>query len=187
LTEASTGMILLQPSLEGFPAAWLAPADDQYVIDRVHWNTDPAPDNEPPEGRFSMSWKNFPGTWRLLGRQRHGVEIAGLILRFYYGIVGCIIPVGRCIYSCDKDVFAFTLTGPVDTHHKKEFYILIHEFGLWETRLLRCSLGFSSVVDFHLNRAGMEKWVLVTPVEGGVEAAEAELVKCGYHIPYSSA
>ncbi|KAJ7279969.1 hypothetical protein C8J57DRAFT_1501424 [Mycena rebaudengoi] len=156
----------------------------QYVIYRVHWNMYLAPEDEPLEGRFSMSWYNYPATSRLLSRRSYGVEIAGLILRFYYGIVGCIIPVGRCIYSSDEDVFAFTLAGPCDADRKKEFYVLVHDIGWWETRLVRSSPGFSSVTDYHLNRIGVEKWVIVAPVEGGVEAAEAEFVKCGYHSPH---
>ncbi|KAJ7704515.1 hypothetical protein B0H17DRAFT_1193731 [Mycena rosella] len=43
------------------------------------------------EARFSVNWTTVYG---LLDRRNYGVEIAGLLLRHYFGVAGCIIPVG---------------------------------------------------------------------------------------------
>ncbi|KAJ7119101.1 hypothetical protein C8R44DRAFT_878608 [Mycena epipterygia] len=134
----------LEPCLKGFPAAWLTLADEKYVIDRAQCNTEPAPAHQPFMARVSVKWTDFSGTC-LLGRKVYGVEIAALILRLYFGVVGCSP-------QFENDILAFTLTGPCDADGRKEFYIFIYDECLEATKLLHLSPGFFSVADFHLNR-----------------------------------
>ncbi|KAJ7489010.1 hypothetical protein FB451DRAFT_1552927 [Mycena latifolia] len=150
-------------SPKGFPEVWLTRADEKYVIDRAHWNTEPAPPQQPPEKRFS-----------------YGVEIGAIIVRFYFGITGCIIPVA-CLPQFDELIFVFTTAGPCDADGRKHFYLLQHDPCLEATKLQHFARGFSSVADFHLNRKpGSQN---VQPVAGGAEAVRLEYDKCGYDMP----
>ncbi|KAJ7902262.1 hypothetical protein B0H13DRAFT_2663806 [Mycena leptocephala] len=92
-----------------FPAAWLIPADDKHVID----------------------------SGRIVRTHLFGVELAGLVVRFYFGITGCIIPVDGFL-DWHKDV---TLAGPCDSDGRKEFYMFCYSPAL-----------FSSMT-FHANRS----------------------------------
>ncbi|KAJ7470910.1 hypothetical protein FB451DRAFT_1559439 [Mycena latifolia] len=163
VTEVSVDhRIVLKPCTLGFPAAWLEPDDEKYVIDRAHWNTEPAPAHQPLMLRACVQWNEFYGTRDLIGRKSYGVELGALIVRLYFGVIGCIVPVS-CFPQFDNDVLVFTLAEA--------------------TKLLRYSPGFSSVADFHLNRMLPDKCTRVSPVVGGEEATEAALIKCGYWKP----
>ncbi|KAJ7658080.1 hypothetical protein B0H17DRAFT_1185704 [Mycena rosella] len=133
--------------------------------------------------RLSVDWNDFSGTYLLLGFKAYGVEIGALILRLYFGVVGCIVPI-VCAPEFDNDIFVFTLAGPCDTDGKKEFYIMMHDQYLKATQLLRCSPGFSSVVNFHLHRPPADDWTPVLPVDGGEEATVSAFLKCGYRQQY---
>ncbi|KAJ7472075.1 hypothetical protein FB451DRAFT_1251847 [Mycena latifolia] len=159
-----------------FPDTWLTPADDEYVIDHIHWNTEADPEDPKLKMYFSVEWDLFCGYYLLL-KGRRGVEVGGLILRLYFGIVGCIVPIG-CLPEFDEHIFAFTLAGPCDAAGKKEFYIMVYSASLEETSLGRLTPGFSSVSDFHLNRS-RTKTKSVAPVEGGKEALQARLEELG--------
>ncbi|KAJ7193849.1 hypothetical protein GGX14DRAFT_405211 [Mycena pura] len=151
-----------------FPKAWLhAPANGHYVIERAQWNTVEDPR---PNPAFSVKWGQFSGTC-LLMRGGRGVEIAGVVLDLYFGIKGCIIPIG-CVPDAESNIFAFTLAGPPDAAGKKDFYIMAHPSSPKETSLSVFSPGFSSVSDFHLNRQKFKPTV-VTPCEGGEETVMA--------------
>ena len=125
-----------------------------------------------------MEWNIFGGR-DLLTPERHGVEIARIILRLYFGIVGCIVPVG-CIPEFYEDFFAFTLAGPCDAAGKKEFYAMVYSLPLEATCLSRFSPGFSSVADFHLNCSKVKR-KYIEPVEGGKEATMARFEEVGFY------
>ncbi|KAJ7844949.1 hypothetical protein B0H13DRAFT_2363971 [Mycena leptocephala] len=63
---------------------------------------------------------------RIVRTRLFGVELAGLVVRFYFGITGCIIPVGGFL-DWHKDVIAFTLAGPCDSDGRREFYMFCPE------------------------------------------------------------
>ncbi|KAJ7442389.1 hypothetical protein B0H11DRAFT_2292111 [Mycena galericulata] len=169
---------ILDPTMQVFPPAWLVCADERYVIDPAHWNKDRGPPDAPGKAQFSVDWNNFFGT-NLLVRTTYGVEIIGLIVRHYFGVAGCIIPVG-CLPGADEDVLVFTTAGPCDADGRKEFYILFRDSGLETSHLLCYTTGFRSLADFHLNRFGM-KQTKVVPVAGGEEVVMKRFVECGYH------
>jgi len=179
----STSRILLRAKAQTFfPAAWrsLEPSSTVYVIDRAYWNAEPAPDKDFP---MTVKWDEFSGTRRLLSRQDYGVEIGALIVRYYFGIEGCIVPIACCPYS-DDAIFAFTLVAPPDANNKKEFYVLYHDRCLQSTKLTRCNPGFSNVADFYRNEVPAGAWKRVAPVAGGEEATENEFINCGFSKPY---
>ncbi|KAJ7293716.1 hypothetical protein C8J57DRAFT_1704393 [Mycena rebaudengoi] len=158
-----------------FPNAWLQPAEGKYVIDRVHWNTEADPEQK---RRFSVEWVQFPIS-HLLTKTIWGIEIAGLLLRLYFGIEGCIIPVA-CIPEMDENIFVFTLAGPSDpTTGKKDFYLMFHE-SLEAVDLYLLSPGFSSVSDFHLKSSTLQP-KSITPIRGGKEAMVAQYEKLGIY------
>jgi hypothetical protein len=72
----------------------------------------------------------FSGT-RIVRTHLFGVELAGLVIRFYFGITGCIIPVGGFL-DWHKDV---TLGAPCDSDGRKEFYMFCYSPAPCETRL----------------------------------------------------
>jgi hypothetical protein len=151
-----------------FLSVWLTPADEKFVIDRADWNSEPVPENLRLKAHFSVVWHLFFGTYLLLDR-KHGVEIAGLIMRLYFNVSGCIVPVGCIPEAADHAIIAFTLAGPCDAEGRKEFYFLVYSQSLDHTSLSRYSPGFSSIADFHVNRSKM-KPIHVYPVSGGKEA-----------------
>ncbi|KAJ7141867.1 hypothetical protein C8R43DRAFT_954524 [Mycena crocata] len=179
VTKASVQRrVVPEPIPKGFRAAWLKSANETFVIDRSEWNTEPVPARQAVKARMSVKWDDFSGG-RFLDRRCYGVEIAGVIIRHCFGIVGCIVPVA-CSPEFDSVVFAFTLAGPCDEKGRKEFYIASQNPSLEANKLLRCSPGYSSVADFHLNRMPASNWVPVAPLAGGKEAAKDEFYKCGY-------
>ncbi|KAJ7120236.1 hypothetical protein C8R44DRAFT_737064 [Mycena epipterygia] len=170
--------IALGPSSDAkeFPAAWFAHADDEYVIDRAHWNTEATPAHKQLKAHYSVNWNKFCGAY-LLRRRAYDIEIAGLVVRHYFGVLGCIIPVGF-IPEIVSSIFAFTLAGPCDSDGRMEFYILSYETG-WDTAFLqRYSPGFSNVAAFHLHCASI-KSTAVPPVEGGEREIVALFEKFG--------
>ncbi|KAJ6510792.1 hypothetical protein C8R45DRAFT_1088935 [Mycena sanguinolenta] len=104
----------------GFPAAWLT-ASDEYVIDLDHWNRECAPKDAPKNAQFSIEWIRFDFTSFLI-KTSYGVEIIGLIIRHYFDLPGCIIPIA---YVAELSVhpFFFTTAGPCDDDGKKDFYL----------------------------------------------------------------
>ncbi|KAJ7275505.1 hypothetical protein B0H12DRAFT_264154 [Mycena haematopus] len=77
---------------QGFPEQWLVPADQTKVISPVHWNREPLPAAVAEESHFSVAWGRFYGT-NLLRTLNYDVEPFALIMRLYFGLQGCIIPV----------------------------------------------------------------------------------------------
>jgi len=178
--KITQALVDTQPvKLRGFPTAWLRPQDNDYVIDRIHWNTEPAPDDH-PQTHFSVDWGDYFGT-RYLTHWAYGVEIAGLIMRLYFGIDHCTIPVA-CLPYHDVPVFVFTLAGPCSADGKKGFYLHVYDSLLEANMLVRLRPAFSSVADFHLNRKAGEREP-VAAVAGGAEATRAALTECGFHKP----
>ncbi|KAJ7442033.1 hypothetical protein FB451DRAFT_1440774 [Mycena latifolia] len=163
--------IVLRPSSEakGFPAAWLTAVDDDHFIDRAHWNTEATSPERQLYAHYSVNWREFYGIY-LLQRKDHNIEISGLVVCHYFGIVGCIIPIGF-IPEIAPSALVFTLAGPCDTDGRKDFYLLFYESGVDTATLRRCSPGFSSVADFHLHYISTTP-AFVRPVEGG----KAEIV-----------
>ncbi|KAJ7198254.1 hypothetical protein GGX14DRAFT_573497 [Mycena pura] len=174
-------LILLPPESErkGFPAAWLEPIADKYVIDFPHWNKEPAPETDPSELNVSVEWGRFGGT-NYLTPWKYGVEIAGLIMRLYYDIRGCIIPVAY-IPNCCRDTYVFTLAGPCNDEGKKDFYLFTYDEPLEATVLCMFPHGFCSIADFHLSHSPGGKFVRVQPRPGGTEETEDAFLECGFY------
>ncbi|KAJ6572098.1 hypothetical protein B0H19DRAFT_1256009 [Mycena capillaripes] len=152
-----------------FLEPWTDSACERYVIDRAHWNTE-GPVDPANSLHFSVEWDLFSAMY-LLRPNAYGVEIGSLIVRCYYGIIGCIIPVG-CVLGAQGDMFGFMLAGPPDAKGRKEFYVLHHEpENLDRTWLSRFSPGFVSVSEFHRNvaygRSPKQRAQEVLPVPGG--------------------
>ncbi|KAJ7442395.1 hypothetical protein B0H11DRAFT_2094479 [Mycena galericulata] len=165
---------LLQPSPQAFPAAWLIRTDDKYVIDPADWNRDSGP---PIDSQLSVDWEGYYGA-HILTRVDFGVEIGGVIVRHYFGVEGCIVPVG-CLPGADESIVAFTTAGPCDDDGRKKFYIIVH-FAPFEGTSLYCyTSGFRSLADFHQNRGAMKSTKL-SPVPGGEEVVLDKFVDCGY-------
>ncbi|KAJ6541975.1 hypothetical protein DFH09DRAFT_1282686 [Mycena vulgaris] len=165
VTELSVpeGKITLE-SPKGFPDVWLTRDDEKY----------------PPEKYLSVDWDDFYGVNLLVPLEEYGVEIGAIIVRFYFGITGCIIPI-VCLPEFDELIFIFTTAGPCDADGKKQFYFLTYDPCLEATRLLEIGRGFSSVADLYSNiKPGSKR---VQPVAGGAEAVRLEYDKCGYDMP----
>ncbi|KAJ7198284.1 hypothetical protein GGX14DRAFT_700114 [Mycena pura] len=113
--------------------------------------------------------------------RRYGVEIAGLIIRLYFDIPGCIIPVA-CIPDYPVDTFVFTIAGPCDDDGKKDFYIFNYDDAepLDASELHIFRRAFASVADFHLNRRP-DQLVRVAPrPDREVEIINA-FIECGFY------
>ncbi|KAF7340881.1 hypothetical protein MSAN_02117600 [Mycena sanguinolenta] len=166
-----------------FPVAWLTPSD-KYVIDRAHWNKEPAPKDAPQDTDFSVEWNMFCFAPFLMPWV-YGVEIAGLIIRRYFGLPGCIIPVAH-IYGHPQETFVFTIAGPCDNHGKKDFYIFNYDEGpLSGNSLHRLRPAFSSVTDFHYNRRPDQ--LVPVPARPDKEAETHQaLLDCGFLGPDAS-
>ncbi|KAJ6558391.1 hypothetical protein B0H19DRAFT_1261913 [Mycena capillaripes] len=121
LWRRQDGIAYMGGSPKIFPAAWLKSMDDDpYVIHYEHGNTEADPEDHSVNKRkvyFSMEWPTWFGT-RLLIAETYGVQLAGLVLCLYFGIAGCIVPLG-CVPDMNDDCFAFTLAGPLDAADKK--------------------------------------------------------------------
>ncbi|KAJ6541388.1 hypothetical protein B0H19DRAFT_1268400 [Mycena capillaripes] len=120
---------------------------------------------------------NFPAAWlipagdnRIMRTHLFGVELVGLVVQFYFGITGCIIPVGGFL-DWHEDVVGFKLAGPCDFDGRKEFYMFCYSPALCETRLARYDCGFANVADFQQNLPAT-KHTSVEPVTGGKETLE---------------
>ncbi|KAJ7902296.1 hypothetical protein B0H13DRAFT_2663827 [Mycena leptocephala] len=88
-----------------FPAAWLIPAPTSMSSTEGIGTTS-----------FPVkTWeKNFTVDW----------DLAGLVVRFYFGITSCIIPVAASAFlDWHKDV---TLAGPCDSDGRKKFYMFCY-------------------------------------------------------------
>ncbi|KAJ7464354.1 hypothetical protein FB451DRAFT_1561677 [Mycena latifolia] len=166
---------------KGFPAAWLTPVDEDHVIDRAHWNTEATSPEKQLYAHYSVNWHEFYGIY-IFRRKDHGIEIAGLVVRHYFGIVGCIIPIGF-IPEIAPSALVFTLAGPCDADGRKEFYLLFYESGVDTASLRRCSPGFSSVADFHLHYVSTMA-TFVRPVDGGKGETVALFEKFGIRAKY---
>ncbi|KAJ7217223.1 hypothetical protein GGX14DRAFT_602654 [Mycena pura] len=168
-----------------FPTAWLTRADDKYVIDRGEWNTEAASEHMRLIAHFSVEWRLFC-RGSLLYDSDFGVELVGLIMRLYFGVVGCIVPVGY-LPEVDEVVVAFTLAGPPDTDGRKAFYVLFYDAcSLAQTCLCMHTPGFSSVAEFHANHTDPTmKRTMIKPVAGGEKAIldeyEARGVPVGFY------
>jgi hypothetical protein len=156
----------------------LAPIADRYVIDIAHWNKESAPETDPPQQtNFSIEWNRFYGT-KFLTPWNYGVEIAGLIIRLYFDVPGCIIPVAY-IPDYPAETFVFTIAGCCDAEGKKDFYIFNYDTLLSENELHQLRPAFSSVADFHLNRRS-DQLVPVAPRPDREEETVEALIKCGF-------
>ncbi|KAF7340872.1 hypothetical protein MSAN_02116700 [Mycena sanguinolenta] len=134
------------PEPAGFPAAWLIPSD-KYVVDIAHWNKEPAP--PPQDTEFSVQWNQFCFT-PFLTEWIYGVEIAGLILRIYFDLPGCIIPVVH-VPGLPEETLIFTIAGPCSADGRKDFYLFHYDQPLRSNSLHRLQPAFSSVADFYRN------------------------------------
>lgn len=120
-------------------------------------------------------WERFAGRHLMDPDNAPGSQIVGIIARFYYGIEGCIIPVG-CIPQLSEVVFAFILAGPCDGEGKKGFYLMVDWTDVRAGSLRRYSPGFSSVADFHLNHSTITS-TEIHPLPGGEQAVYAQYRK----------
>ncbi|KAJ7115608.1 hypothetical protein C8R43DRAFT_961042 [Mycena crocata] len=58
----------------------------------------------------------------------YNVEIGAIIVRFYFGINGCIIPGVACLPEFDDIMFIFKTAGPCDTQFgRQQFYFLKYD------------------------------------------------------------
>ncbi|KAF7349459.1 hypothetical protein MSAN_01736000 [Mycena sanguinolenta] len=161
----------------GFPDAWLTPMPERYVIDTTYWNKEPALKTDPPrQTNFSVEWNRFYGT-NFLTREMFGLEVIGIVIRRYFDIPGCIIPIAF-IDGHPMDTFVFTIAGPC-TDGKKKIYLFTHDSPLSENYLYSFGTPFCSVAEFHLNRTP-DQLVRITPrLDREAETYEA-LVDCGF-------
>ncbi|KAF8175934.1 hypothetical protein K438DRAFT_1979439 [Mycena galopus ATCC 62051] len=147
----------------GFPAAWLTPQPDKH--------------RSAPQTTFSVEW-NKACVGHYLSPQDYGVEVAGLIIRMYFDLPGCIIPVAY-IPDHPQETFIFTIAGPCDAEGKKDFYIFTEDSPLSRNCLHVFRPGFASVEDFHRNRRP-EQLVRVLPCPEKEAQTEDALIECGF-------
>jgi hypothetical protein len=153
-----------------FLPAWLTRADKKYAIDCGKWNTETASERMRLIAHFSVEWRLFSGG-SVLYNSAFGVEVTGLIMRIYFGVVGCIIPVGY-VPGVEMVLLAFMLAGPPDADGRKAFYVLLYDSrSLAQTCLGIHTPGFSSITEFHAtqNHPTM-KPTAIEPVIGGEKA-----------------
>ncbi|KAJ7718556.1 hypothetical protein B0H16DRAFT_1609065 [Mycena metata] len=149
-----------------FPKKWLTDCD-KSVIERVHWNKDGPPAYLTTRAHFSVEWESFRGLYLLLPSVLLGPPRSPLIVQHYYGIKGCIIPVGFQPQG-EQHTFAFTLAGPVDEEGRRVFYVLSYSNCIEDMWLYR-SPSFLSVAEFHaLTRR--TPVTFIEPVPGGKQA-----------------
>ncbi|KAJ7220738.1 hypothetical protein GGX14DRAFT_559529 [Mycena pura] len=160
---------------KGFPDAWLLPSDDQ-VITKAQWNHEEPPADAPYGDEFTVDWPHSNSAGLFTPSSR-GV-IGPTIVRHYFGLVGCIIPIASIPMLGETPAMIFTIAGPADAEGKKQFYVYFHNsLDLSATKIYRLS-RFATVADFFRNS---EPWkVCVPPVSGGEDMAKQELNKFGY-------
>jgi hypothetical protein len=125
----------------------------------------------------SVQWSTFQGRYLLLPQATlGGALLAGLILRLYFGITGCIIPI-IYVEAFEPNVITFTLAGPYDADGKKEMYLLAHTGEVDEVKLYRYSCGYSSIAEFYARPK--VHLIPIAPVHGGKKALMAEYKKIG--------
>ncbi|KAJ7112568.1 hypothetical protein C8R44DRAFT_797578 [Mycena epipterygia] len=159
------------------PDAWLLPLPDQYVIDEDLWNKEAAPVHLRTKFYHSVRWTAWHGRFYL--RSMTNAPRGGLLLRGYFGIEGCIIPIA-CVIDLDThDTVVFTLAGPNEPGGTRRFYFMkypsdssLQDFS--DAHLAYFPANFSSVCDFHTNWANTPL-IWLEPVEGGSERMVAGL------------
>ncbi|KAJ7217807.1 hypothetical protein GGX14DRAFT_561172 [Mycena pura] len=144
-----------------FPPAWLVPSDE-LIISRSHWNSVSAPGPYMEGRNYMAEFRVFYGI-RLLTSARFGVQFIPLVIREYYGVQGCIVPIGWMPFISPVIMFAFTIAGPVDEEGKKVFYEFMLGPTLKDSRLYRHSPGFFNVHDFYTTPGPRD---VVKPKEG---------------------
>ncbi|KAJ7220728.1 hypothetical protein GGX14DRAFT_675828 [Mycena pura] len=178
--------ISLQASIalpsEGFPAAWLLPYDDQVIV-KAQWNHEAPPADAPDGDEFTADW-SISNSAVFFTPTSLGVAIGPTIVRHYFGLAGCIIPIASIEpMLSESPAMIFTIAGPADAEGKKQFYVYFHDsLDLSATEVYSLS-RFASVADFFRNPHA-EQWghwqVRVPPVPGGEDMAKQELNKLGY-------
>ncbi|KAF8207852.1 hypothetical protein K438DRAFT_1814414 [Mycena galopus ATCC 62051] len=164
---------------KGFPAAWLEPVHDQFVFERAQWNLEPAPPDAVEGEELSVNWPHASSAYHFLPKFR-GVAIGPTIIRLYFGLTGCIIPVAD-VPILETATMVFTIAGPADAEGKKEFYVYVHDHDKLSAIQLYRLPAFKSIADMYRNCC-VEPWgtVCVPPVAGGEEVTTKELIRCGY-------
>ncbi|KAJ6510793.1 hypothetical protein C8R45DRAFT_1161769 [Mycena sanguinolenta] len=171
LPECETGL--------KFPVAWLTPSD-KYVIDISHWNKESPPEDAEQVAEFSVRWNRF-GCTHFLTQRKYGVEIIGLIIRLYFDLPGCIIPVAY-VPDLPEETFIFTIAGECNADNKKDFYLFHYDEPLSRNSLQRLEPAFSSIPDFYRN-CSPDQLVCIPPrADREVETFKA-LIDCEFLDP----
>ncbi|KAF8215024.1 hypothetical protein K438DRAFT_768856 [Mycena galopus ATCC 62051] len=161
---------------KGFPAAWLEPIHDQFVMELPQWNHESPPADALEAEDFIVNWSQSCSAPCF----KSGAAIGPTIVRLYFGLMGCIIPIADFLIA-ETPTMIFTIAGPVDAEGKKDFYVYVHNHSTLSAIQLYRLPPFPSVAEFYRN-CFMEPWgtVCVQPVVGGEDAATKELIKCGF-------
>ncbi|KAJ7097505.1 hypothetical protein C8R43DRAFT_964329 [Mycena crocata] len=139
-----------------FLDTWFQPVSTSTIIHRNDWNEVPSK-HAKINGRvhFSVNWKNPAGVWPFedpLGR----ASLICLLLKFYFGISGCVIPFG----FSDSTLYAFTIAGPTALKGKKEMWKLALSSNISDVNLVKFKDLFASPADFHRGSGGKVRFNL---------------------------
>ncbi|KAJ7097507.1 hypothetical protein C8R43DRAFT_1141579 [Mycena crocata] len=146
-----------------FRDTWFPPvATSTTIIHDRAWNK--VPSNIVTAAHYSVNWSTWGGQYLLVDFWGRAPSVA-LQLQFYFGIHGCVIPVG----FIGLDYFAFTIAGPGEAGGKKKFWRLHLTTNPTQATLKGFKEPFSSPRDFHNHweRVAMED---IPEVPGGRDA-----------------
>ncbi|KAF7341170.1 hypothetical protein MVEN_01851900 [Mycena venus] len=163
---------------QGFPTAWLVSCDNQ-VFTNAQWNHEAPPADAPEGDEFTVDWSTSNSA-PYFSLTANGLAVGPTIIRFYFGLPGCVIPIASVPMFGETPAMVFTIAGPAK-EGTKPFYVYLHNPQKLSASELYCLRSFSSVADFFRN-SHVEPWgqMCLSPVHGGEDATTKELIKCGY-------
>ncbi|KAF8144417.1 hypothetical protein K438DRAFT_1782888 [Mycena galopus ATCC 62051] len=139
----------------------------------------PPPADAPEGDEFTVDWSTSNSA-PYFSPTVNGLAVGPTIIRFYFGLPGCVIPIASVPMFGETPAMVFTMAGPVK-EETKPFYVYLHNPQKLSASELYCLRSFSSVAEFFRN-SHVEPWgqMCLSPVHGGEDATTKELIKCGY-------
>ncbi|KAJ6609529.1 hypothetical protein B0H10DRAFT_2063774 [Mycena sp. CBHHK59/15] len=149
---------------KGFPDAWMTPqAQNAEVIHITLWNFEAPHQKNDFNVHWEVEWFTWGGWPRLLIRESKSRSLFGILLREYFGLQGCVIPVAAFLGDSLQSWLVFTLAGP---ETEKEFYLVLYGEVLDGCTLSKFNKSFPSIDDFFRN-GGSCKFENLRPLSDG--------------------
>ncbi|KAJ7148149.1 hypothetical protein C8R43DRAFT_952754 [Mycena crocata] len=138
--KENIGALTSQP----FPSVWLTASDDPVIAEAQWGQLESNHFDIPKNWLAATALRNKPST-----KGEHRPAQLSVVLRFYFGLQGCILPIGFWVGSQAK-MLAFMIAGPCDSEGKKPAYFIdFHPGSIEQDILQQFPMRFSSISDFH--------------------------------------